>query len=107
MAPTWLVGISIGAVNATLIAGNPPERWIERLSTFWDRVSTYATLEPPAWLESLRPVFGRFKHCFGGYVWNSRFFTPQMLNPLFARASNVIQVKGGGLSVCFMQRRRL
>ena len=25
-APTWLAGISIGAINAALIAGNPPER---------------------------------------------------------------------------------
>lgn len=35
----WVAGISIGAVNAAIIAGNPPERRVERLRTFWDRVS--------------------------------------------------------------------
>ena len=33
------VGISIGAINASLIVGNPPERRIERLREFWQRVS--------------------------------------------------------------------
>ena len=31
VAPTWVVGISIGAINASLIVGNPPERRVERL----------------------------------------------------------------------------
>lgn len=35
----WVAGISIGAVNAALIAGNPPERRIARLRRFWDKVS--------------------------------------------------------------------
>jgi NTE family protein len=37
VAPTWVVGI--GAINASLIVGNPPERRIERLREFWQRVS--------------------------------------------------------------------
>ncbi|MCB1740632.1 MAG: patatin-like phospholipase family protein [Gammaproteobacteria bacterium] len=36
----WVTGISIGAINAALIAGNPPERRVERLRAFWERVST-------------------------------------------------------------------
>jgi NTE family protein len=32
--PDWIAGISIGAVNAALIAGNPPEKRIERLRDF-------------------------------------------------------------------------
>ena len=35
VAPTWVVGISIGAINASLIVGNPPERRVERLREFW------------------------------------------------------------------------
>jgi len=35
----WVAGISIGAVNAALIVGNPPERRIERLVRFWELVS--------------------------------------------------------------------
>jgi NTE family protein len=37
--PDWVAGISIGAVNAALIAGNPPERRVERLREFWETVS--------------------------------------------------------------------
>src|SRR3546814_10138319 len=35
----WVAGISIGAINAALIAGNPPEHRLERLRRFWDIVS--------------------------------------------------------------------
>lgn len=38
--PDWVVGVSIGAINAALIAGNPPERRVERLAEFWHRVSS-------------------------------------------------------------------
>jgi len=38
--PGWLAGISIGAINAALIAGNPPERRLERLREFWLTVSS-------------------------------------------------------------------
>jgi NTE family protein len=31
LLPTWVVGISIGGINAAIIAGNPPERRVERL----------------------------------------------------------------------------
>jgi NTE family protein len=38
--PDWVAGISIGAINSALIAGNPPERRVERLRAFWETVST-------------------------------------------------------------------
>jgi NTE family protein len=38
--PNWVAGISIGGINAAIIAGNPPERRVERLRAFWDQVST-------------------------------------------------------------------
>jgi NTE family protein len=34
--PNWVAGISIGALNAAVIAGNSPERRIERLRSFWE-----------------------------------------------------------------------
>src|SRR5271169_712321 len=37
--PDWVAGISIGAVNAALIAGNPRERRVDRLREFWEAVS--------------------------------------------------------------------
>ena len=38
--PNWVAGISIGAINAALIAGNRPERRVERLREFWDLVTS-------------------------------------------------------------------
>ena len=38
-APTWVAGISIGAVNAALIAGNPPTARVERLREFWKLIT--------------------------------------------------------------------
>jgi len=40
--PNWIAGISIGAINAALIAGNPPETRVDQLRRFWNRVSTPA-----------------------------------------------------------------
>jgi NTE family protein len=36
--PDWIIGTSIGAINASLIAGNEPQRRLERLHKFWSRV---------------------------------------------------------------------
>lgn len=38
--PDWLAGISIGAINAAIIAGNRPGQRVERLRDFWQTVST-------------------------------------------------------------------
>ncbi len=38
--PDWVAGISIGAINAAIIAGNPPETRIERLRDFWNQVTS-------------------------------------------------------------------
>jgi NTE family protein len=37
--PDWVAGISIGAINAAIIAGNPKEKRLERLKDFWHLVS--------------------------------------------------------------------
>ncbi|KVE30689.1 patatin-like phospholipase family protein [Burkholderia sp. TSV86] len=47
----WIAGISIGALNTALIAGNPPERRVERLRKFWE------TICQPAFLPSLPAAF--------------------------------------------------
>ncbi len=36
--PDWVIGASIGAINASLIAGNLPEQRLERLHAFWDHM---------------------------------------------------------------------
>jgi NTE family protein len=37
--PDWVAGISIGAINSALIAGNPAEKRVEKLREFWETVS--------------------------------------------------------------------
>ncbi len=38
--PNWVAGISIGAVNAAIIAGNPSEARVAKLRAFWERITT-------------------------------------------------------------------
>jgi len=38
--PDWVAGISIGAINSALIAGNPAEKRVERLREFWEAITT-------------------------------------------------------------------
>src|SRR5262249_41067411 len=40
--PDWVVGISIGAINAAIIAGNAPERRADRLREFWEEITASA-----------------------------------------------------------------
>ena len=40
--PDWVAGISIGAINAALIAGNSPEMRVEKLREFWRTITTSA-----------------------------------------------------------------
>ncbi|MEA2780770.1 MAG: hypothetical protein QOK29_2314 [Rhodospirillaceae bacterium] len=48
--PDWVAGISIGAINAAIIAGNAPKERIEKLRAFWEQIT-----EPrvPGWADAL------------------------------------------------------
>jgi len=46
--PTWVVGTSIGAINAALICGNKPEDRLRQLQEFWSRVG-YEHRPDAAW----------------------------------------------------------
>lgn len=48
--PDWLIGTSIGAINASIIAGNPPHNRLPALQEFWDRMAHKpVTLGWPGW----------------------------------------------------------
>ena len=54
--PNWIAGISIGALNAAIIAGNAPEHRVERLTEFWETICKSALWpgRPPLpWPESV------------------------------------------------------
>ena len=40
IAPDWVAGVSIGAINAAIIAGNPPDQRVAKLREFWEGVSS-------------------------------------------------------------------
>jgi NTE family protein len=45
LQPDWIAGISIGSINAALIAGNPPEKRVEALRKFWNSITTETAWE--------------------------------------------------------------
>jgi NTE family protein len=90
LRPDWIAGISIGAVNSALIAGNTPEKRVERLREFWESVSKpprgpfgmqympsveINNLEIRRFINQIRALGILF---FGA----PNFFTPQLLSPL-------------------------
>ena len=38
--PDWVCGVSIGAINSAIIAGNPPKQRLDKLHKFWDRITS-------------------------------------------------------------------
>ena len=49
--PDWVIGTSIGAINAALIAGNRADRRLDKLAAFWRHVELQNTLAGPLdWL---------------------------------------------------------
>src|SRR5438552_3139028 len=52
LCPDWVAGISIGAINGALIAGNAPERRVEQLRAFWEQI-TATPFGLGAWLGPL------------------------------------------------------
>jgi NTE family protein len=82
--PTWIVGISIGGINAALIAGNPPERRVERLREFWRRMSVLVGPPLPAWLDEARPAVN-FTAAMSAVAFGIRgFFRPRATPPWLA-----------------------
>jgi NTE family protein len=39
LEPDYVSGVSIGAINSAIIAGNPPAQRVERLRQFWERIT--------------------------------------------------------------------
>jgi NTE family protein len=58
--PDWIAGVSIGAINGALIAGNPPERRTERLRHFWETVTDGVAVKPMLEGDMARGVFNEW-----------------------------------------------
>jgi NTE family protein len=82
--PDWVVGISIGAINSALIAGNAPEHRVDRLREFWELVSARAPFILPAGMNFARPMMNQLAATSAMMFGIPGFFTPRMPMPQFA-----------------------
>lgn len=84
--PDWIAGISIGAINAAIMAGNAPEDRLEKLRSFWNRVSVEF---PVDWLRHRDAETSR--HYRNASSWWSvllgvpGFFRPHQVLPWFQK----------------------
>uniref|UniRef100_UPI001331B435 patatin-like phospholipase family protein n=1 Tax=Muricoccus harenae TaxID=2692566 RepID=UPI001331B435 len=88
LEPDRVAGVSIGGINAALIAGNPPERRVERLRTFWERASS--GLMPPPRMPTLmlgdgvRTTLNQLSAAMVAIFGVPGFFQPRLLGPPLA-----------------------
>ncbi|HVQ09793.1 MAG TPA: patatin-like phospholipase family protein [Allosphingosinicella sp.] len=84
----WVAGISIGAVNAAIVAGNPPERRVARLRGFWEEMTAALPALPFAgggqWREWMHMASAGFVAAQGV----PGFFAPRLLPPALAPAKS-------------------
>lgn len=85
----WIAGVSIGAINAALIAGNPPERRVERVREFWTRVSQFTPPPLPMGMEMMRPMMNGLSTASAMAFGVPGFFVPRKLPPAFAPAGSI------------------
>jgi NTE family protein len=81
----WVAGISIGAVNAAIICGNPPEERVKKLRAFWEKVTSALPALPLAgggeqWREWVHMMSAGFVAAQGV----PGFFSPRVVPPFMA-----------------------
>src|SRR5262249_32060164 len=89
--PDLVAGISIGAINAAIIAGNPPEYRVQRLRSFWEQVS-----QPPLGLPTVPVKMTEFTHrlvnemrAIGILLFGApNFFVPRLPSPILVPRSS-------------------
>ena len=82
MEVDWIAGISIGAINAAVIAGNRPEDRVPRLRALWETLSSdLAALSPTGGPSS---ATHRFAAAYAATAGVPGFYRPRPLTPLLA-----------------------
>src|ERR1700731_1911061 len=76
--PEWVAGISIGAINAAIIAGNAPEKRVGRLKEFWELVSAPVPWNPIVKTDRGRSVFNETSAALIATFGVPGFFTPRI-----------------------------
>ena len=75
--PEWIAGISIGAINAAIIAGNPREKRVERLKEFWEMVSKPVPWNPVTSSDRGRSFFNETSAALIATFGVPGFFVPR------------------------------
>jgi NTE family protein len=76
--PEWVAGISIGAVNAAIIAGNERDKRVDRLKEFWGMVSAPVPWGPLTNGDRGRSVFNETSAALIATFGVPGFFTPRL-----------------------------
>ncbi|MCK7475360.1 MAG: DUF3734 domain-containing protein [Rhodopseudomonas palustris] len=74
-APQWIAGISIGAITAAIIAGNPPDQRVQRLREFWDMAAQPSPWQPL--MQTNMPLFSETSAALIATLGVPGFFTPR------------------------------
>jgi NTE family protein len=92
----WVAGISIGAINAAIIAGNAPEERITRLKAFWEGISANPLLD---WLlgydglipkgDVVRGLFSQISSTSALLGGAAGFFAPRQTAPWLHPAGTI------------------
>src|ERR1700710_552893 len=75
--PEWVAGISIGAINAAIIVGNPPEERVGRLKEFWETVSSPVSWNPVLQGDRARSLFNETSAALIATFGVPGFFVPR------------------------------
>ena len=87
LQPDWVAGISIGAINGALIAGNAPDRRVQQLKAFWEQITA-----PPSGLDACLAPLSETSDIMRGWLNQTSaamalfggapgFFTPRLMAP--------------------------
>jgi NTE family protein len=76
--PEWIAGISIGAINAAIIAGNPRETRVGRLKEFWNMVSAPVPWTPVTKTDRGRTLFNETSAALIATFGVPGFFRPRV-----------------------------
>src|ERR1700733_659451 len=86
MEPDWVCGVSIGAINSAIIAGNPPERRLEKLQIFWDRITARKVWHYTPDGDVYRKVRNLASSFMTTTLGQPGFFKPHDINPWLSPA---------------------
>src|SRR5438445_13832841 len=81
IAPDWVVGTSIGAINAAIIAGNDPANRLVRLKEFWRRIAHKDGIDMHKVIDSARQFNTRLSTLDVMMRGVKGFFSPRLFNP--------------------------